>query len=45
MDVADPDYGQTLATYNATGDLTTADGGLTWTVDKIVIGATTFSAS
>ncbi|KAK4547454.1 hypothetical protein LTR36_001110 [Oleoguttula mirabilis] len=45
MDVADPDYGQTLATYNATGELTTADGGLTWTVATIVIGATTFSAS
>lgn len=37
MDVADPNYADTKGTTGASGDLVTADGGKTWTVDSIKI--------
>ena len=37
MDVADPNYGQTLGLNGATGNLVTADGGQTWTVADMTI--------
>ena len=43
MDIAYPNYINTLGTTNATGDMTTTDGGLTWTIPTIVIGASTFT--
>lgn len=44
MDVADPDYINTLGKgEGVTGDLVTADGGKTWTVDTISIPQYTFS--
>lgn len=43
MRVADPNYDQTLALTNAEGDLTTSDGGKTWTVDTITIDEFTFT--
>jgi hypothetical protein len=44
MDVADPNYINTLYKgEGVTGDLVTADGGKTWTVDTISIPQFTFS--
>lgn len=37
MDVADPNYADTKGATGASGDLVTADGGKTWTVDSIKI--------
>ena len=37
MDVADPDYAQTKGTTGASGELVTADGGKTWTVERIEV--------
>lgn len=37
MDVADPNYADTKGTTGASGDLVTADGGKTWTVDSIKV--------
>jgi len=42
MDVADPDYADTKGVTGASGDLVTADGGKTWTVDSIKIEAGVF---
>lgn len=42
MDVADPDYAETKGTTGASGDLVTADGGKTWTVESIKIEAGVF---
>lgn len=43
MNVADPTYDQTLGTTGATGDMVTADGGLTWTIATIAIDAHTYT--
>lgn len=37
MDVADPNYSQTKGTTGASGELVTADGGKTWTVETIAV--------
>jgi hypothetical protein len=43
LDVADPDYIDTLyKTSGVTGDMTTTDGGKTWTVSTINIPQYTF---
>jgi hypothetical protein len=42
MDVADPNYAKTKGTTGASGDLVTADGGKTWTVDSIKIQGSVF---
>ena len=42
MDVADPNYINTKGTTGASGDLVTADGGKTWTVDSIKIEGSVF---
>jgi len=44
MNVADPTYDQTLVLTNATGDMATNDGGLTWKVDVIHIDASMFTS-
>lgn len=44
MDIADPDYINTVAKGDGvTGDMTTKDGGKTWTVDTIRIPQFTFA--
>lgn len=43
MNVADPNYGQTLALNNASGNFVTANGGLTWTVADIAVQQFTFT--
>lgn len=43
MDKADPDYIKTKGTTGASGDLVTADGGKTWTAERISIEACSFS--
>lgn len=43
LDVADPNYGQTKGVTGATGDLVTADGGKTWTIETISIDAHTYT--
>lgn len=46
MDVADPDYIDTLGKGDGvTGDMTTTDGGKTWTVSTIHIPEFTFTDS
>ena len=42
MDVADPNYANTKGTTGASGDLVTADGGKTWTIDSIKIEGSVF---
>lgn len=42
MDSADALYDQTLGKTGATGDLVTADGGKTWTIDTIAIESYTY---
>ena len=42
MDVADPNYADTKGVTGASGDLVTADGGKTWTVESIKIEAGVF---
>lgn len=43
MDTADPNYDQTVYKgQGVTGELTTSDGGKTWTVDEIDIPEHTF---
>ncbi|KAJ4350482.1 uncharacterized protein N0V89_009103 [Didymosphaeria variabile] len=43
MDVADADYDQTKGTTGATGDMVTADGGKTWTIETISIESHTYT--
>ncbi|OAG11751.1 uncharacterized protein CC84DRAFT_48667 [Paraphaeosphaeria sporulosa] len=43
MDVADPNYEQTKGVTGATGDLVTADGGKTWTIETISIESHTYT--
>ena len=43
MDTPDPNYSRTLALNGGSGDLVTADGGKTWTVDDITIQEYTFT--
>ncbi|KAK5679418.1 hypothetical protein LTS10_008235 [Elasticomyces elasticus] len=43
MDIADPDYSQTLGLTGASGDLVTEDGGKTWTVADIRIDQYTYT--
>jgi hypothetical protein len=43
MDVADPEYSQTLGLNGASGDLVTKDGGKTWTVADIKIEQYTYT--
>ena len=43
MDTPDPNYSQTLSLNGGAGDLVTADGGKTWTVDDITIQEYTFT--
>ncbi|GAB1732879.1 hypothetical protein NU195Hw_g7732t1 [Hortaea werneckii] len=42
MDVADPNYIQTLGTTGASGDMVTGDNGKTWTIDTINIESYTY---
>lgn len=45
LDVADPDYSQTMAKgEGVTGDMSTSDGGKTWTVNTIQIPQFTFGS-
>ncbi|KAL5456072.1 hypothetical protein PMIN07_006806 [Paraphaeosphaeria minitans] len=43
MDVADPDYIQTKGVTGASGDMVTADGGKTWTIETINIDSFTYT--
>jgi hypothetical protein len=43
MDVADPNYIKTKGVTGATGDMKTADGGKTWTIDTISIESHTYT--
>lgn len=43
MDVADPNYSQTLGLNGASGNLVTKDGGKTWTVADIKIDQYTYT--
>ncbi|KAK5717230.1 hypothetical protein LTR15_009119 [Elasticomyces elasticus] len=43
MDIADPNYNQTLGLTGASGDLVREDGGETWTVADIRIDQHTYT--
>ncbi|KAI5365961.1 hypothetical protein Slin14017_G036010 [Septoria linicola] len=42
LDSADPSFGSTKDVLRTTGDLKTANGGLTWTIDEIVVMSYTY---
>ncbi|GIZ41176.1 hypothetical protein CKM354_000449100 [Cercospora kikuchii] len=42
LDSPDPSFAKWKETFNTRGDLKTADGGLTWTVDRIVVNSVTY---